>query len=120
MHSVGVQRSKLSKISFKSVVIHTYYSIVSCDSKMLRLLLLWVHAVDHPKKVNLIYSVQSNNFSLPFILTSNTITTFSLIDVSVQLLKYSVKVSTTLCKNSMTNSGGTEGKSNKTNTCINI
>lgn len=35
-------------------------------------------------------------------------TTLSLIDVSVQLLKYSVKVSTTLCKNSITKSGGTE------------
>ena len=54
------------------------------------------------------------NFSSPFILTSNTITTFSLIDVSVQLLKYSVKVSTTLCRNSMTNSGGTETKNDTT------
>ena len=31
-------------------------------------------------------------------------------DVSVQLLKYSVNVSTTLCKNSITKSGGTEKK----------
>ena len=40
-------------------------------------------------------------------------TTLSLIDVSVQLLKYSVKVSTTLCKNSITKRGGTEKKKNK-------
>lgn len=40
-------------------------------------------------------------------------TTLSLIDVSVQLLKYSVKVSTTLCKNSITKRGGTEKKTNK-------
>lgn len=37
-------------------------------------------------------------------------TTFSLMDVSVQLLKYSVNVSTTLCKNSITKRGGTEKK----------
>lgn len=43
-------------------------------------------------------------------------TTFSLMDVSVQLLKYSVNVSTTLCKNSITKSGGTEKKKQQRNT----
>lgn len=90
---------------------HTSVTISDYFYFLLLFFLSWVGILIEPNTY-LTYSINTHNKywhdSLPFFLTSNTMTTLSLIDVSVQLLKYSVKVSTTLCKNSITKSGGTE------------